>query len=147
MHRAAAPLLLLFLSACAPKPAAPASSEPDAAPVTEEPTEPGDGDVEPTGDARTDEATIAVPDPAELEVGVPSCDRYVALYIRCIDEQMPEDRKSESYQKLQESVVMWRKAAETEAGQKGLADACQTAAEAVAATCGYEAELEGNGEE
>ena len=139
MHRAAAPLLVLLVTACAPKAAAPVSSEPEeAAPAPEGVPEAGAADVEPTDDVPPDDVTMAPPDPAELHVGVPSCDRYIALYLRCIEEQMPEDSKPAVYEALRESVVSWRKGAETEAGQEGLANACHTATEAVAATCGFE---------
>lgn len=72
-----------------------------------------------------------------LTIGVKECDDYVARYSRCIDDKIPESARGASRRALEMSVEAWRKAAETEAGREGLAQACKTASEAVTAACGF----------
>lgn len=72
--------------------------------------------------------------PVEL-IGVPECDAFITDYQECIDTKMPEVTREVSHQALDTSIEAWKRAAQTEAGRAGLAHACNTAADAVRASC------------
>lgn len=70
--------------------------------------------------------------------GVFECDEYILKYSRCIEDKLPDAVKETSLAALETSIDAWKKVASTPAGREGLAQACKTADEAVAATCGWE---------
>lgn len=74
--------------------------------------------------------------PALPEIGVPECDAYVDVYIRCIVERLPAESVPKAHAALSASVDELRKEAETDAGRKKLAKDCTTASEAVSRSCG-----------
>jgi len=68
-------------------------------------------------------------------IGVPACDQYVVRYTRCINERMPEAARETAERALRTSRQAWRRAADTKAGRKGLAQACRSAWDAVKGVC------------
>lgn len=82
-------------------------------------------------------ATEAASRPELEPIGVPECDEYLRLYAKCVEEKLPPAVQETSLQALRDSREAWRKAASTPAGRKGLAEACRTARDAVAESCGF----------
>jgi hypothetical protein len=60
-------------------------------------------------------------------VGVPECDEYIGKYTKCVADKIPAAQKALMEKSLTAMKDAWKKAAETEAGKKGLAVACKTA--------------------
>jgi sugar-specific transcriptional regulator TrmB len=69
--------------------------------------------------------------------GVYECDEYVLKYRRCIEDKLPNAVQETSMRALATSIEAWKKAAKTPAGREGLAQACKTARDAVASSCGW----------
>src|SRR5690606_2023261 len=92
-------LVIALLPACGDKPS---EAEPGKPAVAVEPgkattpvDKPTDSEVAPTpaaaGDEDTETGDAIEPVPEEFEsVGVESCDQYVASYVACINEKVPE---------------------------------------------------------
>lgn len=85
------------------------------------------------GSASEDSASAMLP----CETGISQCDTYVARYVQCIDEKLPDEVKETSYNALVTSCEAWSEAAKDPSKHDELADACVTAWDAVKASCGF----------
>lgn len=85
------------------------------------------------GDEETDagEAEELPPVPEQFEkVGVESCDAYVASYVACIEEKVPEAEREAQRRIVFDNVSAWKQtAAGGGAAEKGLQTACKIATE------------------
>jgi hypothetical protein len=135
-------LIIALLPACSDKP-----SEGEQAKTTVA-VEPGKATTAQSGEAKPEE-THAEPVPAEaggqgtetgdeLEpvpaefetVGVESCDKYVASFVACINEKVPEDEREAQRRIVFDNVSAWKQtAAGGGAAEKGLQTACKIATE------------------
>ncbi len=111
------------------KPAEPAAPPADEA-KHDEPPPPGDEPKEepkeePKGDEKPGE-----PAAAGDGTGVPECDDYINKYMSCLKDKVPEANRAAMEQGLNTMKDAWKKAAETEAGKAGLANACKMAMDA-----------------
>ena len=117
------------------KPAEPAAPAADEAQKDEAPPPPP---AEPQEEGKPDEAKEGEPgkegEPAPegegASVGVPECDEYINKYTACLKDKMPEASRGAMEQGLNTMKDAWKKAAETEAGKAGLANACKMAMDA-----------------
>ena len=64
------------------------------------------------------------------EIGVPECDQYVKNYEACLTDKVPESRREELRQTLNEQRNRWRDAVTGGADQKQVAEQCKSAAAA-----------------
>ncbi len=139
----------LALSACKPAgegtdtAADPAASEPAATePATTEPaaTEPATTEPAATEPATTEPAATepAATEPAATEpaavaegdsIGVPECDDYLAKYMACVSDKVPEAARAQFEQSLSTTREQWKQAAATPEGKANLVQACTTARE------------------
>jgi hypothetical protein len=90
---------------------------------TEEPKGDEPKAEEPKGEEPKEEAAAEGGD----SVGVPECDEYIGKYTKCVADKIPAAQKALMEKSLTAMKDAWKKAAETEAGKKGLAVACKTA--------------------
>jgi hypothetical protein len=132
-------LVLALLPACGDKPS---EAEPGKPAVAVEPgkattpaDKPNDSEVAPTPaaagdeDTETGDAIEAVPEEFE-SVGVESCDKYVASYVACINEKVPEAEREAQRRIVFDNVSAWKQtAAGGGAAEKGLQTACKIATE------------------
>lgn len=110
------------------KPAEPAAPPADEAKKEEPPPPPP---AEPKEEAK-DEAKEG----EAFSVGVPECDEYIGKYTSCIKDKIPEANRAAMEQGLNTMKDAWKKAAETEAGKAGLANACKMAMDAAKKSMG-----------
>jgi|SRR5690606_38038058 len=82
-------------------------------------------------ETETGEAIEQPPIPDEFEkVGVASCDEYVASYVACIHEKVPEADREAQRRIVFDNVSAWKQtAAGGGAAEKGLQTACKIATE------------------
>ena len=120
------------------KPAEPAAPPADEAKHDPAPPPPP---AEPQEEGKPDEAKEG--DPAEpapegegFSVGVPECDDYINKYTGCLKDKIPEASRGAMEQGLNTMKEAWKKAAETEAGKAGLANACKMALDAAKKSMG-----------
>lgn len=107
----------------ADEPAAAAADEPKDEPAGEPAAdEPKD---EPKEEAKADEGG----DEGGDSIGVPACDEYIQKYTDCVGSKVPDAQKALMEKSLKTMKEAWKKAASTEAGKKGLEQACKTAME------------------
>lgn len=79
--------------------------------------------LEPTHQADTTVANY------ELEkTGIPECDAFIAMYMRCIESKMPPSALEQARQAMRQSIDAWRQAARGPARDE-LARTCQAAQE------------------
>ena len=67
---------------------------------------------------------------ATEEIGVPECDQYVRNYESCLVNKVPDSRRDELRQTLNEQRNRWRDAVTGGADQTQVADQCKSAAAA-----------------
>ena len=67
---------------------------------------------------------------ATEEIGVPECDQYVKNYEACLSDKVPESRREELRQTLNEQRNRWRDAVTGGADQTQVAGQCKSAAAA-----------------
>jgi hypothetical protein len=98
-------------------------------PEIERPEEAGAAEAE--AEADDEEAAEQPPVPEQFEaVGVDSCDKYVASYVACIDEKVPEAEREAQRRIVFDNVSAWKQtAAGGGAAEKGLQTACKIATE------------------
>jgi hypothetical protein len=101
--------LLLALSACDKKPAAPTAQP--AAPAPTAATPAASPPVVRTADA----------------VGVAECDDYLTKYEACINGKVPEAQRVTFKQTLDQTRAAWKSVAASAGGKEGLATACKQA--------------------
>ncbi|MFO7561844.1 MAG: hypothetical protein R6X02_04320 [Enhygromyxa sp.] len=104
-------------------------AKPDEGPVDQpSKAETGDGGEE---EAETGDAGEQEPVPEEFEqVGVASCDDYVARYVACINEKVPEAEREAQRRIVFDNVTAWKQtAAAGGAAEKGLQTGCKIATE------------------
>jgi hypothetical protein len=75
------------------------------------------------------EAPKAAAEQTKGEFGVPECDEYIAKYLECIDNKVPEAMRDGLKQSLKQTKSSWQQAASTSEGRAGLATACRQATE------------------
>lgn len=82
-------------------------------------------------DTDTGEVVEQPPLPDEFEkVGVTSCDEYVASYVACINDKVPEAEREAQRRLVFDNVSSWKQtAAGGGAAEKGLQTACKIATE------------------
>jgi hypothetical protein len=114
-----------------PGKAAPAQTS--AATPAEPTTAPAPTPGETGGDEETDTGEVVEqqPLPDEFEkVGVASCDEYVASYVACINEKVPEAEREAQRRTVFDNITAWKQtAAGGGAAEKGLQTACKIATE------------------
>ena len=119
------------------KPAEPAAPPADEVKNEEPPPPPP---AEPKEEGNPDEAKEGEGEPAKegegFSVGVPECDDYIAKYTGCLKDKIPEASRGAMEQGLNTMREAWKKAAETEAGKAGLANACKMAMDAAKKSMG-----------
>lgn len=85
------------------------------------------------GDEETDTGELVEqqPLPDEFEkVGVASCDEYVASYVACIEEKVPEAEREAQRRVVFDNISSWKQTAAGGGGaEKGLQTACKIATE------------------
>ncbi|MFO0635336.1 MAG: hypothetical protein U0168_21010 [Nannocystaceae bacterium] len=65
-------------------------------------------------------------------IGIPECDEYIAKYMRCIADKVPESARQPMNDAMTATIQAWREAANGPA-REGLAASCKAAGEAAAA--------------
>lgn len=93
----------------------------------------GSGSDGSSSEGSTSEGPAALP----CEIGISECDTYVARYVECIDEKLPDEVKETSYKALLTSCEAWVEAAQDPSKHDELADACVSAWNAVRESCGF----------
>lgn len=79
----------------------------------------------PAATAAAPAATAAAPSAGAGVTGVASCDEYIALYERCINNpSVPEAMKGAWRTALEQNRTAWRQAASTPAGKAQLESTC-----------------------
>jgi hypothetical protein len=108
-------------------PAESSAGQPEQPTTAVAPSETGGAEETETGD----EVPALAPMPDEFEkVGVASCDEYVASYVACIAEKVPEAEREAQRRIVFDNVTSWKQtAAGGGAAEKGLQTACKIAAE------------------
>lgn len=109
------------------KPAEPAAPTEETKPADEPAPPPAEPPKEEAPPANEEKPAEPAPAAAGDSVGVPECDEYISKYTACLSGKVPEASRAAMEQGLTTMRDAWKKAAETEAGKAGLAQACKTA--------------------
>jgi hypothetical protein len=120
--------LVTFAAGCASRSPQP----PPAAAAATAPRPPGPGGERRTLSVlRRRSASPAVARPGN-GIGVPECDAYLAVYLRCIAAKVPAAARASLMEALVQTRAAWRASAGTPQGRAALAHACTRARQAAA---------------